>query len=938
MYMGVSQNFFLISVFLFSSLYVGFSQITTTNADPYNTEEYLVNDVLLGADLATSNYSSVGFAQGIGYFDGSGSNIGFDEGVILSSGGLDLVTGGFGAGSGISGDSDLELALNEINLFWDVNNVTILEFDFVAESESVSFNYVFGSVEYTSYTCSVFNDIFGFFLSGPGISGPYSNDAVNLAYIPDPEGNLNYADWLNNNTGIFTTTPVAVNTVNAGVPSGFNSNSDCEGIDPNWESYNIFWIDNEYDFEPYQGPNAPPSPENTVEGITGFTVPLQATYDGLICGETYHIKLAIADASDGALNSVVFLEANSFISPSVSVDAVPNFDLAGVEGGILEGCGTVSLEFVRSGDLEGELPVTLSYSGTSTYGIDYENLPTEILLPANEEQYFLPFDVFYDGIADDQETLIITVTGLPDACGDVEVQIIEMVIFDQPEIVIDPGECEEINCFGDIAELQPESIVGGMGPPYFFEWQDASGSVISSDQSVIVNPESNSLYTLTVTDECGDQQAGPIQFCVNVSEYAPINIEIPDYIACDNESLVLEPSISGGSGDFSYSWSNGSTDMNNNITFDLSQGDSQQFLIEVIDNCTSEFIEGVAQVSVNNPLAPQIFTDYESPICIGMQGLVSVNPVGDSNYTVVWNNVQPTDIVNGNEMVVYPQDFSNNYTGFVIDNCNQQEIPFQIPLEILQYNGPSFIIDDGEGCEGELLELNVNDLFTDVPQSFQDFSFNWSTGETGIETFIYVQGQTEEYSVTITDLCGNSNTETFLVSPSIPPPPYFYYEEIEDNIIQFDQFTDDIYDNYIWDFGDDSPISNEYEPIHDFPGPGEYYVTLTAEDSFGCLSDATIIVQIYPTLYVYPPTIFTPNNDGHNDKFRVSVVGSDEYELIVFDRWGKEVFRTDDPEEGWDGSYLNGNPAEQAVYTYKVIVHNGDTGQKTQIGKVTLAK
>ena len=70
MYMGVSKQIFLISTFLFFSLCVGFSQITTTNAAPYNTEEYLVNDVLLGADLVTSNYNSVGFAQGIGYFDG----------------------------------------------------------------------------------------------------------------------------------------------------------------------------------------------------------------------------------------------------------------------------------------------------------------------------------------------------------------------------------------------------------------------------------------------------------------------------------------------------------------------------------------------------------------------------------------------------------------------------------------------------------------------------------------------------------------------------------------------------------------------------------------------------------------------------------------------------------------------------------------------------
>ena len=67
-----------------------------------------------------------------------------------------------------------------------VNNVTVLEFDFVAESETVSFNYVFGSSEYAGYTCTQFNDIFGFFLSGPGINGIYSDNAVNLALVPDP--------------------------------------------------------------------------------------------------------------------------------------------------------------------------------------------------------------------------------------------------------------------------------------------------------------------------------------------------------------------------------------------------------------------------------------------------------------------------------------------------------------------------------------------------------------------------------------------------------------------------------------------------------------------------------------------------------------------------------------------------------------------------------
>ena len=123
----------------------------------------------------------------------------------------------------------------------DVNNVTVLEFDFVAESESVTFNYVFGSSEYTGYTCSVFNDIFGFFLSGPSTRGIYSNNAVNLAYIPDPEV-LMIIKLGDNNTGLYTNTPVAVNTVNSGEPSGFGGSAQCDEIDPNWGSIIYFGL------------------------------------------------------------------------------------------------------------------------------------------------------------------------------------------------------------------------------------------------------------------------------------------------------------------------------------------------------------------------------------------------------------------------------------------------------------------------------------------------------------------------------------------------------------------------------------------------------------------------------------------------------------------------------------------------------------------------
>ena len=89
-------------------------------------------------------------------------------------------------------------------------------------------------------------------------------------------------------------------------------------------------------------------------------------------------------------------------------------------------------------------------------------------------------------------------------------------------------------------------------------------------------------------------------------------------------------------------------------------------------------------MNIQSTLPPIIDTQSNPPICVGFEGSVSVNPDGESDYTVVWNNVQPTDVVNGNEMTVFPQNYSNTYSGVIIDNCNLQETAFQIPLEIFQ--------------------------------------------------------------------------------------------------------------------------------------------------------------------------------------------------------------------------------------------------------------
>ena len=551
MYIKILLFFLLVTTF-------SFSQIVVNNGAPYNTSDYLVTEVLLGDGMIANNFSWQSAPENIGYFDGTNANIGFEEGVIMCTGGADFVSGGFGGGApNISGDVDLGQLLTEMGMGgFNINNVTILEFDFVAQSESMTFNYVFGSAEYTSYTCSSFNDVFGFFVSGPGIAGPYSDNSVNIALVPG------------------TNTPVAINTINAGE---LTNDPDCDNIDTNFERYNVYWVDNDYGFGGIQGPNIPPTPENTVQGLTGFTVPLEAFIDGLICDETYHIKLAIGNCLDTALDSGVFLEANSFASPSIEVSSF-NSEADLVGSTVLEGCGDLNLQFVRGGDMSMDLTVDLSYSGEATYGIDYESLPNQIILPADQENFILPIDVFYDGVGEGIESLIITVDGLPVACSDLETQLIELSIIDQDELIVSTPTDMETDCFGSV---EIEAFTSGGIEPYSYSWFNENGDFLSDASSITQDPESSTFYTVEVTDSCGNQLASSITDV----EVLPAFVEalLPEDIAiCEGEPIFFSPVINGGLEPYSYAWYvNGilvSTSLE--LDFDIAPEGLYQFIVQ----------------------------------------------------------------------------------------------------------------------------------------------------------------------------------------------------------------------------------------------------------------------------------------------------------------------------------------------------------------------
>ncbi|MFM7729719.1 MAG: choice-of-anchor L domain-containing protein, partial [Flavobacteriales bacterium] len=137
-----------------------------------------VQNVLLGGGVTASNITFQGDNAQIGSFScGGACGLGIANGLIIGTGSVDGADGPNNSGSWALGPPDGSDGVGDVDLEnlsgMNLNNTAILEFDFIPTGDSLSFNYVFSSEEYPEFVNSI-NDAFGFFLSGPGIAGPYT--------------------------------------------------------------------------------------------------------------------------------------------------------------------------------------------------------------------------------------------------------------------------------------------------------------------------------------------------------------------------------------------------------------------------------------------------------------------------------------------------------------------------------------------------------------------------------------------------------------------------------------------------------------------------------------------------------------------------------------------------------------------------------------------
>lgn len=490
------------------------------------TPKQMVEQVLAGQGVTISNVSYNGSTAAaltqkvnVSYYAANGSNFPISSGVLLSSGNGQVAMGpnnvgsaGSALGTTVVTDPDLQAIAAA-----GITNGVVLEFDFVPSGDSISFRYLFASEEYEEFAppnSTLFNDVFGFFISGPGISGPYANGAVNIAELPSPPAPAN--------------TPVSINNVNPITNSSFYVSSDDPG-----EIY-----------------------DNTVQ-YDGTTVILTAR-TAVQCHQTYHIKLCISNVGDQGFDSGVFLEANSFKSNVISFSAKLGTATSFTDTLLAEGCVSATMMFIRP----------LSQADTSyTYYFEVSGTadPNADIVPVGDSVHFvagqdtIEFDItpIADSITESDETITLTGYSITE-CGDTIYNSVTLWITDHYDFTYNVvSDTSTIMCLTDSALVKIDSLNGSI-PPFSYSWSTGINDTLSTSYLLPVNDtlrHDTLNYFVKVTDGCGYTIMDTATLIINQTLAVDTTYSMPTPCGKNEGAVVaLVSGITGPANGTEYTW------------------------------------------------------------------------------------------------------------------------------------------------------------------------------------------------------------------------------------------------------------------------------------------------------------------------------------------------------------------------------------------------
>ena len=791
----------------------------------------LINNVLFGNNcLEVTNAQAIGVPFSMGQYAGAEDIFGMSDGIVLSTGDINTIpfasdflasttTGGFGF------DNDLANLVGA-----NVNDAVSIEFDLVVPNDTLlEFVYTFASEEYCEFSTSNFNDVFGFFVSGPGIAGPFTNGAVNIAVLPD-------------------NSPTMVNGVNQFV---------------NTELF----VANGFDCPPpYFAPNE--------LAFDGFTLSFIASIN-LVGGETYHFRLAIGDTSDSLLDSAVFIEAAT--QSNYTVEYVFQTE----DNTIYEDCSQTVEVIISRGtnypfDEDLIVPVNLDASSTAIEGVDFSSLPNPITIPAGINSQSFIITAFSDDLEEGLETILLNLG---------ECSLPHLISISDVNPLVNTGTVNN-NCNSNTYEFF--GVTAGGVPPYDEAWTVDNGS-ISGDNVTIT---ADATLILTSTDACGTTAVFPFPLTYNPDEGEPLMASISSFHECEIGFHFLTGEATGGIPPYSYEWSTGAIGQNTEVFVEpggiltilltvtddcgnmgeeiiVLEGESNivitGFTQTSMEECDSTVVtvnydsggqeveilwsngetgetafdlhSGANSVTITNEFGCSAFGTVNVFHATGFQlagtttdtsgegandGTISVETIGGMPpFTFVWDN----GLIGQNITGLAP----GIYTVIVTDanGCTQTASYVIDPFIACSLSGDVLVTD--VSCNGN----NDGNATVIVTSGLAPYTYQWSNGETTPTISNLAAGT---YILTVTD--AETCTDVFFVVINENPPFNLEIMPQDTVLCEGGEVTLSLsneYDSYLWSNG-----STEAEITVD--ATGIYTVIVTDENGCSAIAESSVFI------------------------------------------------------------------------------------------------
>ncbi|RYZ55976.1 MAG: gliding motility-associated C-terminal domain-containing protein, partial [Sphingobacteriales bacterium] len=859
-----------------------------------------------------------------------------------------------GAGPSVSnnapGDPDLNTVLNGITSF----DACVLEFDFLPAGDTIKFDYAFGSTEYQGFSCSSFNDVFGFFVSGPGITG-----SQNIALIPG------------------TTIPICVNST-----TGVTTGPQCTAMGAG-SPFSQYYVNN----------NA-----GTTVTYAGFTTIFTAIKNVSPCS-TYHLKLAIADGSDHILDSGVFLKAGSLTSNAVTVTPVGGGGLTAPVPYCVRGC--LPGQFVFNRPLANPTPLTIHYiiGGTAVNGVDYTQIADSVVIPAGQTSTIL--NIF--GLPANPPTGPVTVKLnilSPYACSaPVIIDSAELAIYDSiyvniltPDTAICKYQSVDIDAEGD-------TLLAYSWTPV--QWIDSANV-----QDPTVTPLTTTTYTIAATIPGSGCPPAHDHITITVKQEPDVDVG-PDITTCLGVPIQFNTTVLPTTQSYTYNWSPptylSSTTIPDPIANPLAD---ITYYVRVDPGAAGCY----GYDTVNVHILPNDFTLFNTDTAICKGASVQINAIGDPAFTYTWN---PGRWVS-DSMIINPT-ITPDTSQFYTLTASYPSCPNIVKFLFIdvQPNPQVYVGPDREKCQWDTIQIHP----VIVPEGYPNYAYNWTPGG-GIDfpnsKNIVFSGQQDVKPLTLTlttpagctgaddlditvhqgnfatlvpadtGICPRDTVHLrstggvafdwtpglYLSDSTEQSPKAFPVTSIDYSMLATDQYgcTDTltahitVHPEAVLNLGDDVTIypgeSYQMSPTGNalyfqwFPPLGlsetdianpvampnvntRYFVQAATE--WGCIALDSIDVNVNTESVLDVPNAFTPGSQPNNEiKIVKRGIATLKY-FRIFNRWGAKVFETSNIDEGWNGT-LNGAAQPMGVYVY-VVEAVSSTGRRFyKQGNITLIR